>query len=65
MGRGLSAIKHFDDWARFACTFLQNYIKCSFPTTVIQHDSFQSFYLIHLSWDYINEFSCVKIASSN
>jgi len=25
MGRGLSARTHFDDWARFACTFLQNY----------------------------------------
>jgi len=25
MGRGLSGRTHFDDWARFACTFLQNY----------------------------------------
>jgi len=25
MGRGLSAIMHFDNWAGFACTFLQNY----------------------------------------
>jgi len=24
MGRVLSAITHFDDWAGFACTFLQN-----------------------------------------
>jgi len=25
MGRGLSGRTHFNDWAEFACTFLQNY----------------------------------------